>query len=257
MKTKKKRVIVRILSAIGVLAFWLGVWFLLSYSVNSRFLLPSPKDTVMALGSLVSDGEFFIISAITLGRIVLGVLISFVVGVLLAVLTESSGVAKALLTPALTVIKSTPVASFIILALLWIDRNLLPLFITSLIVVPIVWSNVSEGIRSVDRGLLDMTKVYRFPRSRRLTALYVPTVAPYFLAACKSTLGLAWKAGISAEILCTPQRAIGTELYFSKTYLETAELFAWTLVIIVLSIAIEKLFVFSIGKLGSKLRVIR
>jgi NitT/TauT family transport system permease protein len=99
--------------------------------------------------------------------------------------------------------------------------------------------------------------VYGFSKWKKLTSLYIPTVAPYFLAACKSTLGLAWKAGISAEILCTPKRAIGTELYLAKTYLETADLFAWTLVIILLSIAIEKLFVFGISKLGSRLRVLR
>lgn len=257
MNVRTKKIASRILSVLGVIAFWIAVWFLLSWSVNSKFLLPSPKDTLIALGELISDGEFFLIAAITLGRIVLGVLISLALGIALAVLTEASKAAKALLSPALTVIKSTPVASFIILALLWIDRDLLPLFITSLIVVPIVWSNVAEGIRSVDKGLLQMAKVYRFSRLKRITALYIPTVAPYFLAACKSTLGLAWKAGISAEILCTPERAIGTELYFSKTYLETPALFAWTFVIILLSIAIEKLFVFGIGKLGSKLRVIR
>ena len=257
MNAKTKKIFFRVLEAIGVAVFWIAVWFLLSLSVNSKFLLPSPSDTLVALGALVSDVEFFLIAAITLGRIVLGVLISFAIGILLAVVTENSKIAKALLSPALTVIKSTPVASFIILALLWLDRNLLPLFITSLIVVPIVWSNVSEGIRSVDKRLLEMAEVYRFSRLKRVTVLYVPSVAPYFLAACKSTLGLAWKAGISAEILCTPKRAIGTELYFSKTYLETPELFAWSLVIIVLSIIIEKLFVLAISKLGSKLRILR
>lgn len=257
MRAKSKKIFSRALTVIGVAVFWLAVWFLLSWSVNSKFLLPSPKDTLAALAGLVSDGNFFAVAAITLGRIVLGVLISFIIGIVLAVLTEISGIAKALLSPTLTVIKSTPVASFIILALLWFDRNLLPLFITALIVVPIVWSNVSEGIRSVDKGLLDMAKVYGFSNWKKLTSLYIPTVAPYFLAACKSTLGLAWKAGISAEILCTPKRAIGTELYFAKTYFETADLFAWTLVIILLSIAIEKLFVFGISKLGSRLRVLR
>lgn len=257
MNTKTKKIFSRVLTVLGVTAFWIAVWFLLSWSVNSKFLLPSPSDTIIALGGLVSDGEFFVIAAITLGRIVLGVLISLLVGIALAVLTECSRIAKALLSPALTVVKSTPVASFIILALLWFDRNLLPLFITSLIVVPIVWSNVCEGIRSVDRGLLEMAKVYRFSKLKKITALYIPSVAPYFLAACKSTLGLAWKAGISAEILCTPSRAIGTELYFSKTYLETPELFAWSFVIIVLSIVIEKLFVLALSRLGSKLRVLR
>jgi len=255
MKTKK--ILSRVLTSLGVLAFWLAVWFLLSYSVSNRFLLPSFTDTAQALWGLLCEKEFFIITFFTLGRIVFGLVVSFAIGILLAVITENSKILKAILSPLLTVIKSTPVASFIILALLWLDRNILPVFITSLIVIPIVWSNVAEGISSVDKGLLEVSRVYRFSRMKRIKLLYAPTAAPYFLAACKSTLGLAWKAGISAEILCTPKRAIGTELYFSKTYLETSELFAWTFVIIALSIVIEKLFVIGIGKLGSKLRVLR
>jgi NitT/TauT family transport system permease protein len=140
---------------------------------------------------------------------------------------------------------------------LWLERDILPLFITALIVVPIVWSNVSEGIRSVDKNLIEVASIYRFTPAKKIRLLYVPGIAPYFMAACRASLGMAWKAGISAEILSTPKNAIGTELYFAKTYLETPTLFSWTLVIIVLSIVIEKLFVFGLETLGSKLRVMR
>ena len=157
----------------------------------------------------------------------------------------------------LSVIKSTPVASFIILALLWIKRDSLPVFITALIVVPIVWSNVSEGIREVDKSLVEVTKVYKFSPLKKLIKLYVPSVAPFFMAACRSSLGMAWKAGISAEVLSTPEMAIGTELFFSKTYLDTPALFAWTLVVIILSIVIEKLFVWGLEALGRQMRVMK
>jgi NitT/TauT family transport system permease protein len=140
------------------------------------------------------------------------------------------------------------------LALLWISRDTLPVFITALIVVPIVWSNVSEGIRSVDKDLVQVAQVYNFTAKQKILRLYVPSIAPFFMAACKSSLGMAWKAGISAEVLSTPERAIGTELYFSKTYLETPSLFAWTAVIIILSILIEKLFVLGLEKLGMRMR---
>ena len=107
----------------------------------------------------------------------------------------------------------------------------------------------------MDRGLLEVAELYRFPMWRRLTRLYVPSVLPYFMAACKSSLGLAWKAGIAAEILATPDHSIGKELYFSKTYLETPTLFAWTLVVIVLSLFIEKLLVFGLERLSGRLRM--
>ncbi len=241
------------LSFLGVLAFWLTVWVLVSYSVGSELLFPTPLSALRALGHLALTSDFWISAIYSLIRVLFGIIISLVVGTLLAFLTERVSAARALLSPFLGVIKATPVASFIILALLWIKRDTLPLYITALIVVPIVWSNVSSGIRSVDKGLVEVTKVYAFSKKDKLFGLYIPSVAPYFMAACRSSLGMAWKAGISAEVLCTPKHAIGTELYFSKTYLETPDLFAWTLVVIVLSVIIEKLFVKALELLGKRI----
>ena len=252
----KKNLLLAFAKIAGVTLFWLAVWALVSFRVNNQLLLPTPKEVILSLGTLVRTAEFWKITVLSLLRIVLGIIISLLLGTLLAIVTERSQILNALLSPVLTVVKSTPVASFIILALLWLNRNTLPLYITALIVVPIVWSNVSEGLRSVDKELLDVTRIYRFSLLKRIKNLYVPSVTPFFMAACKSSLGMAWKAGISAEVLSTPRYAIGTELYFSKTYLETPTLFAWTVVIILLSVIIEKLFVLGLLSLARKWRVL-
>ncbi len=253
---KIKKLLWALARTLLVLAFWLTVWALVSFRVNSELLFPAPSAVIRALAKLAVTAEFWLTTLYSLVRVVLGILVSLVIGSLLAVITEGSRILKAILSPILGVVKATPVASFIILALLWLDRNSLPLFITALIVIPIVWSNVSEGIRSVDKELVEVTKIYGFGAKDKLFKLYIPSVAPFFMAACRSSLGMAWKAGISAEVLSTPKSAIGTELYFAKTYLETPSLFAWTLVVIVLSIIIEKLFVWGLGRLGGKLRVL-
>ena len=251
---KLRKILTAVAKILGVTLFWLAVWAFISFRINSKLLFPAPPDVMKALGELVVTADFWIISAQSLLRVVSGILISIAIGSALAVITETSSILRAVLSPALGVIKATPVASFIILALLWIDRNALPIYITALIVVPIVWSNLSEGIRSVDRELIEVTKIYGFSPAKKLRRLYVPSVAPFFMAACKSSLGMAWKAGISAEVLSTPKHAIGTELYFSKTYLETPTLFAWSAVIIILSVVIEKLFVWSLSMLGKRFR---
>lgn len=253
----KKNKLVKIASLLFSILFWILIWALLAYKINIDLLLPSPLDTLKAIFSLASNLDFWQITALSILRILLGILISLTIGVLLGVLTANLTTADSLLSPLMTVIKATPVASFIILALLWIDRNTLPIFITVLIVLPIVWANISQGIRSVDKGLLDVAKVYRFPIGKRISKLYIPSVMPYFLAACKASLGMAWKAGIAAEVLCTPQKAIGTQIYLSKTYLETTELFAWTLVVIIMSVIIEKLLIFSLNRIARKLRIER
>ncbi len=255
MKVNKK--IRALLIWLCVAVFWLLIWAAVSFWQDSELLFPSPLSVLRALGRLCITREFWLSALTSLWRVLAGILISFALGTLLAVLTEKSKIANAILAPLLGVIKATPVASFIILALLWITRTALPIFITALIVIPIVWSNVSEGIRSVDSSLIEVTRVYGFTARERLFKLYVPSVAPFFMASCKSSLGMAWKAGISAEVLSTPQNAIGTELYFSKTYLETPDLFAWTLVVIILSVIIEKLLVRALGVLGQKMRVLR
>ena len=164
-----------------------------------------------------------------------------VLGVALAAACTVSKTADALLRPLMTVVKSTPVASFVVLALIWIARDWLPVFIALLMVLPVVWSNVCTGIRSADPALLELARVYSWPRGRVLRRIYVPSVRPHFLAALRSGLGFGWKAGIAAEVLTVPHSAIGRMIYESKLYLQTIDLFAWTLAVILLSVGLERL----------------
>ncbi len=239
------------------LLFWIAVWAFISLKVNNEFLLPGPSDTLHALNSLVSDSEFWLITAASLSRILFGITIAAVLGSLLGIITAKLGALDSLFSPVMTLVKATPIASFIVLALLWADRNTLPIFITILIVLPIIHSNVSGGIRSVSKELLEVAKIYRLGFWKKLTKIYLPSVIPFFLAACRASLGMAWKAGIAAEVLCTPKNAIGTQIYFSKTYLETPALFAWTLVIIILSVIIEKLLLLVLSSVTKTVRAAR
>lgn len=251
-----RKILLTVLKSLAVAAFWIGIWCLVAYRTGNDFLFPSLSRVWQELLRLLGSADFWLITGTSLLRVLWGILASLIVGVALAVLTSVSGVLRALLSPALSAVKSTPVASFIILALLWMDRDVLPVFITALIVIPIVWANVSEGIRRVDRNLLEVAALYRFTPIKKTTRLYIPSVAPYFMASCRSALGMAWKAGIAAEILATPQSAIGTELYYSKTYLETPTLFAWTLVVILLSLVIERLLVWALARAGVHLKIL-
>ena len=243
----------KVLRVLFSLLFWLAVWALISYKVSNSFLLPSPKDTIKVLSELIVDGEFWLISIKSFGRIILGIIIAIVLGVAIAVITSKSKLADVLMSPVLGAVKATPVASFIILISIWLSKNNLPVFITALIVLPVVSTNISVGIRSVSRVLTEVAKVYKLPVSKKISKLYVPSIMPYFLAAMKASLGMAWKAGIAAEVLSPPTYAIGTQLYYAKTYLEMPTMFAWTFVVIVFSIVIEKFFIYSLSKISDKL----
>ncbi|MBR5120009.1 MAG: ABC transporter permease subunit [Clostridia bacterium] len=139
----------------------------------------------------------------------------------------------------MAVVKATPVASFIILMLLFLGPVKVPAFITFLIVLPIVWTNLDQGIASIDTQLQEVAKIYRFSFAKRLRVLIFPSLKSYFLSACKTSIGLAWKAGVAAEIIAMPKGTIGTQIGEAKLYIMSAEMFAWTLTVVLLSLAIE------------------
>jgi NitT/TauT family transport system permease protein len=210
-------------------------------AVGKSLLLASPVEVVQRLMTLIPEETFLPSILFSLGRIMLGFALGTVTGILLAVLAGKFMVFEKLSAPLISAIKAFPVASFTILALIWISSSELSVLITFLITVPVVYSNVSEGIRSFDRKLTEMADIFRIPPVRRFVGIYLSQVMPYFRSAVKLSVGLCWKSGVAAEVIGTPRGSIGQMLYNSKVYLETADLFAWTLVIIVLSIITEKL----------------
>lgn len=236
MSRGKRSVIKNLLATL----FWVAVWHIVAALMANPLLLPTPLQVLRCLGRLMLTASFWRITAVSIGRILLGAVSAMVLGTLLAVLTTSSTLLDALTAPVMTTVQATPVASFAILVLIWLQRDYVPVLICAMMVLPVVWSNVCAGIRAADPQLLEMAKVYRLPRIRVLRRIYVPTVLPYFRAACSSALGLGWKAGIAAEVLTVPRDSIGRMISESKLYLLTEELFAWTLTVVVLSLLLQK-----------------
>ena len=218
------------------------VWQLAAASLSSSLLLVSPLRVLERLCGLVRETQFYAAVGFSFVRIVAGFLLGLGCGTLLAVAASRWHLAEVLLWPYVTVIKTTPVASFIILCLIWLDSSSLPVFISFLMVLPIVYANMLEGIRQTDQKLLEMAKLFRVGAGRRLLYIYLPQLRPYLITACSVALGLSWKAGIAAEVIGIPDGSIGERLYEAKVYLNSADLFAWTVVIIAVSIAFEKLF---------------
>lgn len=234
----------------GVAAVWLLVWLAAARAVNLELLLPSPWQVLSRLGHLAMTADFWKATAASLGRVMLGTAAALSAGILLAVGGTLLPPVRKLFLPLLGVIKSTPVASFILLALVWLERDILPAFMAALIVLPVIWGNLDTGIASVGLDLRELAQVYRLPLGRRLKRIYLPAVMPYFVSACRASLGMAWKAGIAAEVLCIPKNSIGSRLNDAKVYLETTDLFAWTLTVILLSLLIEYLLMSLLARAG-------
>lgn len=233
----------RSLKLCAIAACWLLLWQVAAMAVGSAVLLPSPAETAVALVKLSKTTYFWKSTGVTLLRVALGFLLGMVAGTALGVLTAASKAADAFLSPVRGIVKATPVTSFIILVLLWFTTSLTPVFITFLMVTPIAWANVREGVLAVDAQLLEMADVFRLSRKKKLKHIYLPAVLPQYLAACTTGFGFAWKSGVAAEVIARPALSIGRNLYESKLYLNTEELFAWTAMVILLSMALEWLMV--------------
>ncbi len=221
-------------------AFWMAVWYILSAALGRALVLPTPFAVFGRLLALLPTADFWLACLGSVLRIFVGLIAGILAGVLLASLCAVSKLMEAIFEPLVTVIKATPVASIIILMLFIMAKSAVPMVAALLMVIPIVFGNVKKGITSVPVDLSEVAEMYDFGFGKRMKYLVLPSVLPYFSAACRSALGLAWKAGIAAEVICYPKYSIGANLNNAKVYLESEELYAWTIVVIVISVLIEK-----------------
>lgn len=230
------------LNKIFVFLFWLGVWQIVHLIIKQEVYVPSPYSVFLKLKEQVFMLHFWESVFYSIYRVLFGMAISVVLGLIAAVASSMNRYIHDLLKPLMIAIKSTPVLSFIIIALLWFSSSNVPIFICFLMCFPVIWTNVLAGIENVDKNLLDMAKLYRVKKLLILKRIYFPSVLPYFSAACVTSLGLGWKVSVAAEVLSHPKKSIGSNLYSAKVYLDSAELFAWTIVVILLSMIFEYLF---------------
>lgn len=221
--------------------FWLAIWEIASRLLGRSLLLASPIAVIKRLFILAATAPFWQSVCFSLLRITGGFFLGIFFGTLLSILAVFQKRIEELVAPLILMIKTIPVASFIILVLIFIPSKNLSVIISFLMVLPIVYTNVRDGILETDVKLLEMADVFALSPWKRFRFIYVPEVFPYFQSACSVCLGLAFKSGIAAEVIGIPSGSIGEQLYNAKIYLNTPDLFAWTLVIVLLSLLLEKL----------------
>ena len=247
--TSKKSIPARLAAA----AFWLALWQWAAMAVGQEVFLVSPLRALDTLVRLLPTADFWGRVAFSSGRILGGFALGCVCSVALAVAARLSRTVELLLDPVLQLVKATPVASFVILALVWVRGRELSILISFLMALPVLYSAVRTGIAAADVQLLEMALVFRIPAGRRLRAIWLPAVLPAFREGCRTALGLCWKSGVAAEVIGLPDGSIGEALYQAKLYLETGELFAWTAVIVLVSGVFEAIFVRLLAAAGRRL----
>lgn len=226
--------------------FWLAAWQLLAMIVSQEILLASPVSVLKRLCALMLTGEFWKTLWFSLRRILGGFLLGGTAGMLSAALAARFRRMRELIAPFIALVRAIPVASFVIVALIWIPSRNLALLITTLIVWPVMYTNLLCGIEQTDQSLIEMADVFRIRPTRRLLFIYIPQVLPFLRTAIITSMGLAWKSGVAAEVIGISSGSIGERLYRAKIYLMTPDLFAWTLALIAASLICEKLFLLAV-----------
>ena len=225
----------------AIVLVWLFLWQLASDWLGHELLLVSPLRTVETLLELSTEREFWYSIGNSLFHCMSAFLLALAVGGLLAFLGWRVPLLHEFLMPPLSAMKATPVASFIILVLLWASSQAVSMVCAFVMVMPIVYANIYQGFCNIDQKLLEVGQAFALERRQYLKLIYVPSLKPYLLSACTVGIGFCWKSGVAAEVIGLPNHTIGMHLYNAKVYLETPELFAWTLTVVLLSAGIEKL----------------
>ena len=253
MQDKKQTIFNNKIEKVMAVAAALVLWQLAAVYIGEDILLVSPVKVVSRLSHLVLEAEFWGAVLFSFKRITCGFLVAVATGIVLAVAAYRFRIVEVFLWPYMSVIKAIPVASFIILCLIWLNSSTLPAFISFLIVLPVIYTNMLAGFKSTDSKMLEMAKVFRLSFRKRFVFIYLPNLKPYFISALSISLGLAWKSGVAAEIIAISDGSMGEMLYNAKLYLATADLFSWTVTIVIVSILFEKVILWAVNKMFKRL----
>lgn len=242
MKTRKY------LRTILIVLIWLVIWQVLAVIVNNSILLSGPVETVKALVSLGSEPSFYISVGKTVVKILAGFLIGMFLGSVISLLSYRYVIVREFFSPFVSVVKSIPIVSFIIIALIWAGSSNVTIIVSSVISFPIFYKNLLEGLLVTDPKMLDLAKVFEMKTSKKIKYIYLPSLSPHIRSAVSLAIGMAFRGGITAEVVGQPVRSIGNGLYRAKINLATSEMLAWTLVAVLAAFLIERLISFIVKK---------
>ncbi|MEW6660971.1 MAG: ABC transporter permease [Bacillota bacterium] len=231
--------------------FFIFVWKTAAVVVSSEIILPSPEKTLASLSALLQTKGFWSSVIATITRGLAGFLLSLGMGLLVGLVAGLNKTANILLQPFIILCRSTPLMSIILIALIWFKTEHVPIFVSFLISFPIICGNVIEGVKNVDSKLVEMAFIHKVKKIRVFFEVYLPSLVPYLLAGISNAMGIGWKVVIAAEVLSQPRFGIGTRLQFERINLETAAVFAWTIVALVISFGFENLIRFAEKKVLS------
>ncbi|HBE78429.1 MAG TPA: hypothetical protein DDW65_11735 [Firmicutes bacterium] len=226
------------LGGLAIILVLIG-WQLAATLIHMPLILPTPQEALIQIIALVKTADFWHHLGASMGRGILGFTLALFMALLIGTAAGKNDWIEAFSRPLIILMRSTPVMSVIILAMIWFRRDNVPVFVTFLMAFPIVIQNIIEGIRCIDSQLMEMIKTYHVNGWRRLFQFYLPSVVPFLAAGISAGLGITWKVLIAAEVLAYPSWGIGSQMDTARVYLQTDKVFAWTLIVVGLGLIFD------------------
>jgi len=238
--TKLKKYSAYLLSIIILLVGW----FIIALKVDADLIIPKPGSVFLEILNLLKSKKFWIDFLHTFSRILLSFLFCVVAGSILGYFSGTVTFVRHFLEIPLSILRSTPVIAVILIALFWFPSGFVPIFVSILMTLPIMITNVSESFCSVrdDSPLMKMSRLYGFSKFQNFFYIKLPAAKRLINAGLISCFGLTWKVVIAGEVLCLPGIALGSQLHDFQVHLETNSLIAVTTIYVVFSFIIEKIF---------------
>ena len=234
----------------AVAAFWLAVWVLVAGLVAQPLILPGPSAVVVALLRLLCDAGTWAILAGSGARILGGLALAAVCGGLLAGISSRSRAFARLVAPALSFVKATPVACVVVLLLIWLGSARVSIAAVFLMALPGVYFSLAEGLTQVDQPLEQMFRLHGVRGWRLFCAHTWREVLPFVLSCARAVIGMSWKAGVAAELIGMATGTVGERIYQAKLLIETADLLAWTVLVVAASWVCERVLVWLLRASG-------
>lgn len=248
-KFKKNKLILNIF----IVSFWLFIWQIIANSVNSDLILPTPINIIKYTIELIKDTNFINRVIFSFININIGVILSAILSVIASILSYKFNIIKLFLNPIISVVRAVPLATIIILFLVWSNSKKLSIIVSVFMAFPILYTNMLKGFYEIDENIKEMAHIFKISTLRKIIYIYFFQLFPYFESAYINALGIGWKAGIAAELIAVPANSIGESLYNSKIYLHTIELFSWAIIIVFLGFVNENIFTIFIKFIKNKI----
>lgn len=217
------------------------LWKLAALGIGKEIILPSPEAVFIKIIDIIKQEYFIKIVSNTLFRTFISFILSILTALVLGILSGVFEPVFYLVKPIIDIIRSTPTMAIIILALMWLGGEKAPILIGFIVIFPILYSNVVQGIINVDSKLIEMAECYEISKNRVIREIYIPSINNYVKAGLNSALGLNFKVMIAAEVIGQPEYSMGTSLQMEKINLDMPGVFAWSIILIILAVIFDSI----------------